>query len=466
MHFLYQEVMVKVPKLPFYALVLLIVSAVDSNRNLPSAAIFGAPLIFFFIFGAIFFLFPVSLISAELGTLSQRKGGIYHWVRLAFGEKAGVIAIWLQWVQAISWFPTILTFIAGTGAYLIRPDLMYSKTYMVFSISIVFWILTLVNLNGIRVSAKLNEIFCLVGTLIPTAALIVLGIIWIAQGEPLAINVNMSTIIPSFKDIGPWTALVAIITSFTGMELAGVHIHSIDNPRKAFPRALIIASLIVIFTMLFGALSIALVLPSHSIHLAGGLMQVFAAFFKKFHLDSWIIVISLMILIGSFGNLINWILAPAKGLLHASEHGYLPSFFTHVNKKGVASRLLIAQAVVVTLLCLLFLMLPSVNAFYWFLMAISSSLYMIMYFMMFLAAIRLRNKFPPNAFHVPFGNFGLFFLCGLGILGCLITLVVTLVPPPGIPIATPFKYALMIVCGNIVLIAPAFLLFLRKKRVS
>lgn len=454
--------MIAKSKLPFYALVLLIVSAVDSNRNLPSAAIFGAPLIFFFLFGAIFFLFPVSLISAELGTMSQSKGGIYHWVRLAFGEKAGVIAIWLQWVQAVSWFPTILTFIGGTAAYLIEPNLMYNKTYMVFSISIVFWTLTIVNLYGIRISAKINEIFCLVGTLIPTCALIVLGVIWFMHKEPLAISLSLSSIIPSFKEIGPWSALVAIITSFTGMELAGVHMRSIENPRSTFPKALMLGSLVVLFSMLLGALSIAIVLPSSSIHLAGGLMQVFAAFFEKFNLGAWIIVVSLMVLIGSFGNLINWIVSPAKGLLNATEHGYLPAFFAKVNKRGVASRILVAQAILVTLLCLLFLTLPSVSAFYWFLMAISSSLYMVMYVMMFFAAIRLRNRFPPQAFHVPFGNFGLFFLCGLGLIGCAITLVVAFVPPPGIHIATPLKYALMIASGNIILITPAFLL-MRKR---
>ena len=451
-------------KLPFYAVVLLIVSAVDSNRNLPSAAIFGSPLIFFFLFSAIFFLFPVSLVSAELGAVSAKKGGIYHWVRLAFGEKAGVIAIWLQWVQAIAWFPTILTFLAGTGAYLIRPELMYSKTYMVISISGIFWALTIVNLLGIRVSSKLNEIFCTVGTIIPTVVLIILGCIWVVKGEPLAIPVSFSSTIPSFTSLGPWTALVAVMTSFAGMELAGVHISSIANPRVAFPKALLVSSFIVLLSMLFGALSIALVLPSHYIHLAGGMMQVFAAFFHKFHLDAWVFVMSLMIVAGSLGNLINWIVSPAKGLLHASEYGYLPTFFTHVNKKGVASRILIAQALIVSLLCVLFLFLPSVNAFYWFLMAISSSLYMIMYIMMFCAAIRLRPKLPTKAFHIPFGRFGLFSTCTLGFIGSIITIFIGFFPPPGIPIASPLTYALMIAFGNIIMIGPVFYLFLLKKK--
>jgi amino acid transporter len=211
-------------------------------------------------------------------------------------------------------------------------------------------------------------------------------------------------------------------------------------------------------------LSIAIVLPSQYIHLAGGLMQVFAAFFNKFNLGAWVFVMSIMIVAGSLGSLINWILSPAKGLLNVSEYGYLPAYFSHLNKRGVASRILIAQAVIVSLLCMLFLLLPSVNAFYWFLMAISSSLYMVMYIMMFFAAIRLRPKLPAKAFHIPFGRFGLFATCGLGLLGAIITIIVGFIPPPGIPIASPLKYALMIACGNIVMICPVFLLFLLKRK--
>lgn len=451
-------------KLSFFALVLLIISAVDSNRNLPSAAIFGSPLIFFFLFSAVFFLFPVSLISAELGSGSPRSAGVYHWVRLAFGEKIGMIAIWLQWTQAVAWYPTILSFLAGTGAFLFKPDLIYSKLYMFIAIAGIFWILTLVNLRGIKVSAQVNEFCCLMGTLLPMIILIVFAIIWLVMGKPLAITVNLPSIIPSLNSFSEWSILVAVMTSFAGMELAGVHLTSVENPRKFFPRAMMIASFVVLATMLFGSLAIALVLPASYIHLAGGLMQVFAAFFKEFHLDAWVFVISLMIVLGSLGNLVNWILSPAKGLLHASEYGYLPNYFAKVNKKGAASRILIAQAVLVTISCSLFLFLPSVNAFYWFLMALSSCIYMVMYVMMFFAAIKLRRAASPGVFQVPFGKFGFYLTCALGLIGTLITIVVGFVPPPGIPIASPLKYALMIACGNIILICPVFYLFYLKNK--
>src|SRR5688572_22668446 len=118
-------------KISFFAIVLLIISAIDSNRNLPAAAIFASPLIFFFLFSAVFFLFPTAFVAAELSAAFPEKGGIYYWVRAAFGEKLGLTAIWLQWINTMVWYPTILSFLAGTAAYLFNPELLDSKWYMV-----------------------------------------------------------------------------------------------------------------------------------------------------------------------------------------------------------------------------------------------------------------------------------------------------------------------------------------------
>lgn len=446
-------------KISFIAFLFLVVSAVDSNRNLPATAIFGTSLVFFFALAALFFLFPVTLVSAELGSISPKEGGVYHWIRMAFGEKMGVLAIWLQWVNTIVWFPTILTFLAGTGAFLINPDLMYNKLYMVMMIAGIFWILTIANLYGIQLSSRLNSFCCSVGTLFPMGLLIVFGVFWVIKGDSLQISITPKTLIPPFQHFNEWTALIAVISSLTGIELAGVHISSMSNAKKMFPRAILIGATTILFLMLLGSLSIAAVLPRDDIHLAGGLMQVFAAFFHQFNLSSPIWIISFIIVLGSLGNLVNWILSPVKGLLAISEYGYLPAYFARVNKHGVASRILIAQAVFVTLLCLLFHLLPSVNAFYWFLMTLSSGIYMVMYVVMFFAIMRLRIRLNHQAFQIPGGMVGLVITCVFGLIGSLGVFAVSFIPPPGIPIASPGKYALMILIGYIVFIMPVFFLF-------
>src|SRR5436190_11983923 len=112
--------MTTINKLNTFALTLLITGAIDSIRNLPASALFGSTLIFFFIFAAVTFLIPTALVSAELAA-NVEEGGIYQWGRLAFGERIGFLGVWLQWVNNIVWFPAILSFIAGTAAYLIDP---------------------------------------------------------------------------------------------------------------------------------------------------------------------------------------------------------------------------------------------------------------------------------------------------------------------------------------------------------
>src|SRR5580698_5186856 len=97
-------------KLNTFALTLLITVAIDSIRNLPASALFGSTLIFFFLFAAITFLIPTALVSAELAA-NVDEGGIYQWGRLAFGERIAFFAVWMQWVNNIVWFPTILSFI-------------------------------------------------------------------------------------------------------------------------------------------------------------------------------------------------------------------------------------------------------------------------------------------------------------------------------------------------------------------
>src|ERR1700687_2343823 len=93
-----------------FALVMLITGAIDSIRNLPATALFGSSLIFFFIFSAIVFLIPAALVSADLASHSKEKSGIFHWVHLAFGKKMAFLSIWLQWINTMVWFPTVLSF--------------------------------------------------------------------------------------------------------------------------------------------------------------------------------------------------------------------------------------------------------------------------------------------------------------------------------------------------------------------
>jgi len=455
-------------KISVFALVLLITGAIDSVRNLPTTALFGSSLVFFFIFSAIIFLIPVALVSAELSAaFKDEEGGVYTWVKEAMGENWAFMTIWLQWINTMVWFQTILSFIAGTIAYLINPALAQNKLYLICIILSIFWGLTFIGLRGLKTSATFASICALAGMIFPMAVIIVLAGIWIFQGNPLAIELTWHSLLPDLSRTDSWISLTAIMTSYLGMELAAVHVRDVRDPQKNFPKAMFFSVLLIIATMTAGSLAIAIILPRENINLVDGVMEAFHNFFQTWHLDWLMPVVAFLLLLGSLGSMVNWIISPAKGLLQAARHGFLPQWLYVKNKQGIASRILIMQALLVTLLCSGFLLLPDVNAIYWLFTSLSTELYVLMYVLMFLAAFRLKGKYPnkERPFCIPGGKAGYYITCLIGLSGCILTLIAGLIPPEeAINIGSPGHYRLIYVCGLILMILPAGILLVRRRK--
>lgn len=449
-----------------FALVMLITGAVDSIRNLPAASLFGSSLIFFFIFSALVFLLPSALVSAELASGEDDKGGIFHWIKDIFGEKWGFLAIWLQWITNLVWFPTILSFIAGLIAYVISPAYAQNKIFLVCVILTTFWLLTFINLRGLKVSAKFTTFCAIAGMVIPMALIIGLGVAWVLTGHVSQIHFTLGNVFPTIGNVNTWISLTAIMTAFEGMELASVHIKDIRDPQKTFPRALSISVWLIMITMLLGALSIAIVVPQDQISLVNGVMQAFSAFFHVYHIDWLVPVITVMILVGSLGGIISWVISPAKGLLQAAQVGYLPPFLQQENRHGVAANLLVTQALIVTGVCVAFMFMPSVSGSYWLLTALSTQLYMLMYVLMFAGGIYSRYKFPDKkrSFKIPGGNAGMWFTGLMGILGCTITLIVGFFPPAGVNVGGVLHYELVFGSGMLAMILPILFFYAYKNR--
>jgi amino acid transporter len=297
--------------------------------------------------------------------------------------------------------------------------------------------------------------------------IIVMAGIWLIKGNPIQLHFTQSNLLPNLHQSDNWVALIAIMTAFLGMELVTVHVKEVKDPHKSFPRALSISVVLILTTMLFGSLAIALILPANQINLVNGVMQAFSNFFTQYHL-SWLIpVMTLALVIGNFGGMITWVISPAKGLLQASQSGFLPKFLSYENQNGVASNLLIVQAILVSIFCVAFLLMPSVNGSYWLLSDLSTQLYMLMYVMMFIAAIALKYKFESKeaGFAIPGKKLGTWFTCLLGLSGCVMTLVVGFIPPSGIDVGGFWHYEMVFSLGMLAMVVPVtgFYIYQRAK---
>lgn len=176
-----------------WAMAILIITSILSLRGLPSEAKFGVQSIFYYIFAAVVFLLPFSLVCAELASTYTKSGGLYRWVSEAFGPRWGWTAMFLEWMTIIIWFPTVLMFGAASLAYIFWPEsfdqqLASNKIYTLVIAFILYWGATFNTFRGTRSANRLSTYGGLFGTIIPTVILIVLGIVYFASGKTIELS--------------------------------------------------------------------------------------------------------------------------------------------------------------------------------------------------------------------------------------------------------------------------------------
>jgi len=462
--------MKKKPKkvLTVFLLAMMNVAIVLSLRGLPLMAKEGLSLVFYLAFSLFIFLIPSALVSAELATGWPEEGGVFRWVSEAFGEKTGFTAIWLQWVQNIFWYPTVLAFAAGALAYLFgKPELFSNPFYNIIVILVIYWGSTLINLRGMQASGFLSSTGVILGTILPAALIIFLGITWAAVGKPIEFIRENKAIIPDLHEFSNLSLLAGIVLLFAGMEVNAVHALEVKKPKKSFPLAIFLSVVIIFCIFFLGSLSVAAVVPSENISLTAGIMQAFAQLFAFFDIEWLLPIIGLFVALGALGGVAAWIVGPSKGILATSKQGLIPPFLSHANRKGVPSNILWIQGIVVTLLSFVYLIVPKVSNAFFLLTDITVILYLIMYILLFAAAIRLRYKEPnkDRPYCIPGGLLGMWFVSGIGILGAIFAIFIGFFPPAQLEFQRVGFYVGFLGIGTILaLILPQIIYGMRKPK--
>lgn len=409
-----------------WMIALINVCAICNIKNFPLLAEYGLSVIVFLILSAIFFFIPVALISAELASAWPERG-VYTWVKAALGPRLGFLAIWLEWIENVIWYPTILSFIASTFAYMINPDLAQNKMFVVSVILITFWSVTLINFLGMRVSGWISSVSALLGTIIPILLIIFMGAFWVMAGHPVQISFSSSALIPDLSSVGQLVLLSGVLLGLSGMEMSAVHAKEVLNPQRDYPRGIFLSAFLILIFSALGALAIAVIVPNEKIELASGGMEAFRYLFAALKMPWAVPIIAAITTFGALGMMSTWIVGPSRGLYATAEHGDLPPIFHKENKHGMPVNILITQALVVSLLSLVFLFMPTVNSSYWALVALASLLYMIMYILMLVSALVLRKKAPdvPRFYKAPV----IWLLATLGIIGSGFGAIISFFPP-------------------------------------
>jgi len=193
-------------------------------------------------------------------------------------------------------------------------------------------------------------------------------------------------------------------------------------------------------------LAISWVIPASRISFTAGVMQAFNSLFTHFGLGFAVPLIAIALAVGALAGMISWLDGPSEGLLLIGrQQGFLPPYFQKVNGQGIEVRIIATQGAVITLIALLYAFIPRVSHAYWIFAAMATQVYLIMYVLMFIAAMRLRRSQPdhPRGYRAP----ALGLLCILGAVSSVAALVIGFIPPSQFGRSPRLAYAVLILAG-------------------
>jgi amino acid transporter len=362
----------------------------------------------------------------------------------------GLLAVWCEFAQTIFFYPALLAYVADTLAYAISPRLAGNGVYTAVIIIALFWGGVLVTSRGVRFVDALSSIGTRAGTLVPAAILVALGAAYLLQGNHPAAPMTAQHLLPPWQGLASIVLIVNSFFTYAGIEVNAVHVNELRNPARDYPKSIFLAMGLVLAVFILSTLAISWVVPSDQIGLTTGVMQAFNNLLTHFDLAFALPLFGIALAVGALAGMIAWLDGPSEGLLRIGrEQGFLPPYFQKVNRQGIEVRILAAQGAVITLIALLYAFIPSVSRAYWIFATMATQVYLIMYVLMFIAAMRLRRSQPdhPRGYRAP----ALALLCVLGTVSSVAALVIGFVAPSQLAHSNPFLYGGLILAGILVI---------------
>lgn len=434
-------------------------------HNWSLIAQYGVATFVFFLIVILVFFIPSVCVTAELASSFRHEGGIYTWIQEAFGSKAAFTISWLLWIQIIVWTPIPLMWVGYSLSFAFIPAWLTNSFFHLMVSIILLWGMTFLVLQGVKWLKYLTAYGLLLGSFLPGILIIVLGFLWLAQGKAVTIDFSFTHFTQEMGKLSNWILFPSIFVIPLGIEISAFYSPEVPNPKKTFPRAIALSSLIFIVFSILGSLAIAMFIPKRETLFFETTLNAISTLFHSFHLSWFFPIFAVMICIDVLVSLTNWQAAPPRGLHRVAKQGDLPPSFRHINAHHMPSSIIVFQGVIISFIISLYILFPDITTIYWILVSLTIIFHLIIYLFLFAAVIKLRYKKPEieRPYKIPGGKFGLWSISGLGFLSCAVTLVLGFILPQRILDLDPLNYFLLIGVGIMVICLVPWFIHLFKK---
>ena len=421
----------------------------------------GPTAITWFIIMVIIFFIPYGMIVAELGSTYPEQGGIYAWVKHAFGNRWGARTSWLYWVNMALWVPSSYIFLAGLFSQLFFPDL--SLIWIVLLGLVFTWIMVFLGIINLGESKWVVNVASIL-KIVLILAIIIAGLIYVFNGNSPNNDVSIKGITPVWGDA--LFFLPAIIYSLLGFEMMSGASEEMKNPARDVPRAILSAALFIGVVYTLAIRSMLVVIPLENLGLISGIMDTFWAVFGDSGVGGVIsFIFGLFALYAIFAQTVSWAIGTVRTSAQAGQDGELPAYFGKLSSKNqtpIGS--LILTGIVATFVLIIYgFLATNAEDLFWTLFAFSSMLFFMPYAILFPAfvTLRLKDKAQKRPYKVPGGNVLAFIfaiICEVIILAGIVFFIWV----PGEPV--DWTYALPILTGIVVTLVFGEILLLLQRR--
>jgi len=386
--------------LGFWDLALFTFCAVFGVEAIATTAAIGPSAIFWWLICLTGYFLPFGLIAAELGSTYPEQGGIYVWIKKAFGRRWAARSIWYYWISLPVWLPAIYIAIADIVGHLFFPGITLWQQIAIGLAMI--WAAVGINLYPLGTSKWIPNMGSLAQFLI-VIGMIVTAVLFFLKNGRFANEITWANIAPNLN--AAIVFIPVVIYNLQGCELISAAAGEMKDPTRDIPRSLILSAVVIAVIYLVTTFSVWVVIPIKEINVASGVIHVFMTAFRDSEMKSLIaITAGLLISSAFFSGIIAWNLGQNRTIAESANNGDLPRIFGKMNRNMAPLGASVVSGVISTVVILVYgLIARNAAELFWHTVSFSLIVQLFSNLMLFPAFIVLRNKNKsiPKPFRVP-----------------------------------------------------------------
>ena len=406
--------------------VLMNIVAVVGMRWIARGARTGPPSVTLWVLAWIAFFVPLALAVAALARKYPEQGGVYAWVRRAFGGGHGFICGWCLWVNNLFYFPSVLLFGAANLAAMggTRWEALgASRWYSVLFVLVGIWVAAAISIVGLRLGKWLQNAGSL-GVWVPAGVLIGCGMLALTRFGS-ATPFTAESMVPRGDLLDTISLWSAMCFAFSGFEITSLIGQEIKDPERTIPRGIFIAGAVTTLVYIAGSASVLFAVPVSSLKELSGITDAVQLVAGRVGLTGLGALTGGLLALNALAATASWTAGAARIPFAAGVDAAMPRAFARLHPRYRTPHVaLIVQSLAASAIFLASVFVSvagrttSIQEAYDILVNVTILIYFVPYLYLFAAQVRLL----PDAPRWP---------AALGFAATAISLALTFVPPPG-----------------------------------